>query len=379
MLIFHRFILLYTTFLAFCVLYALQPLLPVLSHSFSVSAEQATLVISITLLPLALAPILYGFILESISAVRILKVSVLLLALSEGMAYWVTDFSMLLGLRFLQGLLLPAILTAVMTYISSTSNVHTVRKHLGYYIAATILGGFLGRLMSGVIATYMDWRWHFLLLTAALLSAWGLLFLLHKDSRLHWSQPSWYRLHQVFAQPFYLKLYGIIFLVFFCFASVLNILPFRLQSLSNNLSSLSISLVYSGYLIGIVLALSSFHLSRYLGGIVPSVRWGLAAYSLAIALLLWGQLWTIYATLFLFCAGMFWTHSLLSGWLNQHINAHRGMANGLYVASYYAGGVCGSYFPTLIYIRWGWSHYVLSLLLLSATAVGISVYLRDNE
>ena len=56
------------------------------------------------------------------------------------------------------GLCLPALFTALMTFVASSATAETLRQSLAWYIAATILGGFAGRALSGLVASVWDWR-----------------------------------------------------------------------------------------------------------------------------------------------------------------------------------------------------------------------------
>lgn len=103
------------TFVAFCTLYTPQPLLPLLAAEFSVSPGDAGLLMTVTLLPLGIAPVLYGYFLQAIPARLMLSVALSLLMLNQFAFYLVDEFWQLIVLRATQGLLLPAIFTALMT------------------------------------------------------------------------------------------------------------------------------------------------------------------------------------------------------------------------------------------------------------------------
>ena len=53
---------------------------------------------------------------------------------------WSNTYSVLLGIRAIQGVLIPAILTSLMSYISFITPKDKVQQAIGYYIGATILG-----------------------------------------------------------------------------------------------------------------------------------------------------------------------------------------------------------------------------------------------
>ena len=65
-------IILVSTVLTISALYVPQPLLPVLAEQFSVSREMAALLTTIVFIPLSLAPLVYGYLLEAVPAKHIL-------------------------------------------------------------------------------------------------------------------------------------------------------------------------------------------------------------------------------------------------------------------------------------------------------------------
>ncbi len=75
-----------------------------------------------------------------------------------------------MALRLVQGLLIPAMLTSLMTYISQVTAKSDIARAMAWYIAATILGGFAGRAFSGLIASLLHWRFSFLFLGLPCLS-----------------------------------------------------------------------------------------------------------------------------------------------------------------------------------------------------------------
>ena len=116
-----------TTFLTFCTLYAPQPLLPLLSAEFGVSPTDSALLITVTLVPLGLAPIVYGYFLQAIPARTMLRTAVFGLIINQLAFFAVTEFWHLVVLRLIQGLLMPAIFTSLMTYCATMAPTGKVR------------------------------------------------------------------------------------------------------------------------------------------------------------------------------------------------------------------------------------------------------------
>jgi len=353
------------TLLTLSALYAPQPLLPVLSAEFGVSRDAAAFLTTIAFIPLSIAPLLYGYMLQSVSPRRMLRISLLLLGLSEFAFAAAGNFPLLVGLRLLQGLLVPAMLTALMTYVSQSSKEADVQRSMAIYIAATILGGFLGRLCSGGLATLFGWRSSFLLLGLSLLGCAWLLRQLKDVSQVQLARARPQLLWQVLRVGFFLRTYLAVFCLFLVFAAVMNYLPFRLTELSEQASELRIGLMYSGYLMGVVTSLSAVRITRRCGGAVTAMLIGFSCYLIAIAGLSGSSVASLFADMFFFCGSMFLVHATASGWLNRSAGSHKGVVNGLYIAFYYAGGAVGSSVPGPIYSQYGWQGVVFVLLLIA--------------
>ena len=78
----HLLQLLISSVVIFFVLYAPQPILPLLSTQFAVSPATAGSLMTATMLPLAIAPLFYGLFLATKNPLKTLKITMLLLALS---------------------------------------------------------------------------------------------------------------------------------------------------------------------------------------------------------------------------------------------------------------------------------------------------------
>jgi YNFM family putative membrane transporter len=76
----------------------------------------------------------------------------------------------------------------------------------------------------------------------------------------------------------------------------------------------------------------------------------------------------IFTFVFCMCAGFFLSHSLLTAYLNHHTSGRKGIVNGLYIASYYAGGALGGWLPGYVYRGAGWQVFLASLLVMLGCA-----------
>ncbi|HBR96725.1 MAG TPA: MFS transporter [Gammaproteobacteria bacterium] len=365
----EKHILLVTACLAFCALYAPQPILPGLAAHFGVSHSQISLLISASLLPLGLAPILYGYLIEAVPARLLLFWALLILAVSQIAFAFANDYSVLLASRIVQGFCFPAIFTAVTTYFSAAAEQASVRRVMSTYVATTIVGGFAGRFSSGLISDIVDWRATFVVLGLALFACMLAIAKLPATTRIDFSRIDIRAAKRVLEQGVFRHGLLTIFFAFFVFAAMLNGLPFRLKDIDPTISDLMIALVYAGYIYGVMIAVSSARISQILGGDISTMRLG--AVLLAIATAAFGATGVLLSLLnmLLFVTGMFLIHAVLAGYLNHQAAENKGMLNGLYISFYYLGGAAGSWLPTLIYGHYGWSAFIGGLLVLCGACV----------
>ena len=358
------------TVLSFCTLYTPQPILPLLSAEFGVSPADSALLITLTLAPLGLAPIVYGYFLQAIPARSMLRCAVFLLIIDQLAFFAATEFWHLLALRFIQGLLLPAIFTALMTYCATMAPPGKVRRNMGLYIGATILGGFLSRALGGLLAQLLGWHWMFVVVGLLLVPLWFALRYTDPDAEINFQRLDLRSIRRVLANPLYRNCYLVLFGVFLVFAGILNLLPFRLAEINPAIGPLGISLSYTGYLICVPIAIISARLIQAFGGVRRALLTGLAINFTGLSAYLLPNPTALFATMFIFAAGMFFIHSVLSGLVNELATEHKGVVNGLYVSVYYLSGALGSWLPGPVYLQLGWTPFVLLAgLLLGGAAV----------
>lgn len=371
-------IIIFAAVLTISALYAPQPLLPILAAEFSVSRDLAASLTTVAMIPLSLAPLAYGYILQSVSARRMLQVSLLLLAGSEILFAQANSFSLLIALRILQGLLIPAMLTALMTYVSQMSTGTSIQRSMAIYIAATILGGFLGRTISGALATQFGWRSSFVVLAVSMFGCFVLLARLKSSSVIEMARPRPELVWKILRQPLFLRCYLGIFCLFLVFAAMMNFIPFRLTEISRQASSLQIGLMYSGYLMGLTCSLLAVRIGRLLGGEVRAMITGFGLFGLTLIGFAWPNPPLLFVMMFLFCGAMFLVHATASGWLNKLAGGSKGVVNGLYVAFYYGGGVVGSSVPGFIYHGYGWSGFLYALAVVALSGCLLIVSCRGH-
>lgn len=376
------FPLLLAAFLSIAVLYAPQPLLPYFAAVYDITEPRAALVVAVVLVPLSMAPLSFGALLQRFAPEQVLRASLALLALLVAGQGLTPAFGLLIGLRLLQGVAVAAILTALMTYIATMARAGTMTRIMAGYVAATILGGLLGRVLAGVVATYASWNVFSLVLSAALMLGAGLLSRLDPAPPQHAKEPARRaRFRDILQGPRYVRTYTLIFCLYFGFSAFMNFLPFRLQDIQPGASGVMTGLLYSGYVAGIAVSIKAPALADWLGGEAVAAVLGTATGLGGLIVAGIGAPWALFGAVVLMCMAMFLTHSIAAGWINRAGGARGSLINGLYVAVYYAGGVLGAYVPGFVYERAGWIPFlgVLGLLMAGALAAALRWWRIDGR
>lgn len=358
-------IVLCATFLAFCALYIPQPLLPTLSTTFSISSTSAAWMISQPLLCLALAPLFVGPLLNRASAQRVLLLSVLSLGALLVACLAADSFLVLLLLRGGQSLMFPLIFTAAVTYCSRAGEQSAVATRVATYIATTIVGGLAGRLLGGFLGEAIGWRETLAVTGVGLLLVAVPIALVVRDSSLAGVSGDRSGTASVLRDPVNQAGFALIAAVFFAFSASLNALPFRLVDIDPAVSPSLISLVYLGYIVGVVIALNLQRIIRRLGGEIRTLGLALVTFVAGLVALSVPHVGWLMVTGFVTCAGMFTMHATLTGFLNSRAGGDTSVVNGLYISIYYMAGSLGSLLPLWIYRHSDWSVFLLSIVLVS--------------
>lgn len=355
--------------LAFFVLYGPQPLLPRMTELFAVSESASAFLMTVALLPMAIAPIAYGAALARTSCRRVLLISIAGLGLVTVLFPLADTYSSAVIFRLAQGLLLPAVLTAMMTAVSGTTSPASMQVAMSGYIAATVGGGMVGRLLAGGLATYASWQLFFVLTGLALLATLPALWRLPESGATTTAPLNTERLRQAWRGDGNWRIYIGVGCLFFVFVGVLNFLPFRIKAIRPEASDLVIAVLYSGYAVGMVAALGANRVILSLGTPARALCFGFALFIVSLVPLLLDTLLPLFMTIFPLCFGMFLVHALASRRVNRNVDGGSGLVNGIYVSSYYTGGVLGSYLPGLAFERWGWDSMLVLLGLVAATGL----------
>ena len=367
------YIVIYCIIIILSVMYATQPIQPLLAKQFNVSIIKASQFTAVIMLFLAISPIIYGYILEKINVKKMLINSSIILFITNIFLGLATSYELFLFFRVIEALVVPAILTSLMSILANIDK-ENIKFNMSIYVASTVFGGLVGRIFSGFIATNLSYEFVFYSLSLAILVSIYFISKLSYEGEATISKPKITDVMEILKDKRFLIIYFLMFCVFFVFSGVLNILPFRVKEISSNVSEFQISLLYLGYGMGILISLNSSKIVKFFKNELNTILFGLIFFLFITIFLIQENIIFIFLLIFLFCVGMFTVHTVSTGLANSMKESQKSLTSGMYLSFYYLGGALGSFLPSIIYEKFGWNVviYMFCIILLITFILVIS-------
>lgn len=364
----NLFIVIYSIIIILSVMYATQPLQPLLADKFNISIIKASQFTAIIMLFLAISPIIYGYILEKVCAKKMLSIATFILLITNIFLGFSNSYESFLFFRILEAIVTPAILTALMSILANIDK-DNIKFNMSIYVASTVFGGLIGRVFSGFIATNLSYEYVFYSLSFALFIALILIQKLSYEGDANIVKPKLKDISDILKDKRFVLVYFLMFCMFFVFAGVLNVLPFRVKDIASNMNEFQISLLYLGYGMGILVSLSSKKIVTFFKNEYNTIFYSLLFFMFISIFLLSTDILFLFIVLFLFCIGMFTIHTVSTGLANSMKSSQKALTSGMYLSFYYFGGASGSFVPSIIYEKYGWDVmiycFILILILMS--------------
>jgi MFS transporter, YNFM family, putative membrane transport protein len=363
-------------FSAFLHLYATQSLLPLLRQVFHASRVEVSLTVSATTIAVALAAPVIGLLADSLGRKRIIVFAAFGLTIPTFLAATASGLYELVGWRFAQGLFMPAIFAVTVAYISEEWDRDRVGSVMAAYITGNILGGVLGRFLSGVIAAQWGWRGSFLVL--------GCLNFLSGAAIWAWlpNSQSFQRELKISAltanvmlhlrNPKLWAAYAVGFNVLFSNVSTFTYVNFYLAAPPFRLGTAALGSVFFVYLLG---ALVTPIVGRWMGRVGYRVTLAIAILtaSSGVCMTLNPTLWVIILGLAISAAGIFVCQSAANSYIGMVSGQGKATAAGLYIAFYYLGGSIGAIAPGFAWSAGGWPACVAMIISIQFLTAGLAL------
>ncbi|MBI1198000.1 MAG: MFS transporter [Phenylobacterium sp.] len=368
-------------FLTLVDLFAAQAILPTLAKMYAVAPSAMGVAVNASTIGMAAAGLVVALVSHRLPRRGGIWVSLALLAIPTALLAHAPDLATFTALRIVQGVFMSAAFTLTMAYLSEQNTGAATAGALAAYITGNVASNLAGRLVSSSVAAVAGVAVNFYVFAALNLAGAALVFLTLTGAPAmgvamgEMRRSALARIAAHFGNRCLVASFGIGFCVLFAFLGTFTYVNFVLAAPPLSLKPMALGLVYFVFLPSMV--------TTPLAGAVAS-RFGprptfFASLGLAVAglpLLLAGAIVPVIAGLTMVGVGTFFAQATATGFVGRAARTDRAAASGIYLASYYLGGLAGAAVLGQVYDRLGWPAAVAVVGISLIAAAGLAALLR---
>jgi len=346
-------------FLTLVDLFAAQAILPTLAKMYAVSPSAMGVAVNASTFGMAAAGLVVALISHKLPRRGGIWVSLALLAIPTTLLAHAPDLATFTALRVVQGLFMSAAFTLTMAYLSEQNTGAATAGALAAYITGNVASNLVGRLVASTVVSAAGVAVNFYVFAALNLAGAALVFLtLQKAPAIgvamgEMRKSAFARIAAHFQNRCLVASFGIGFCVLFAFLGTFTYVNFVLAAKPLSLGPMALGLVYFVFLPSMITTpLAGNVASRF--GPRPTFFVSLGLAVAGLPLLLAGTIAPVIAGLAIVGVGTFFAQATATGFVGRAAKSDRAAASGIYLASYYLGGLAGAAVIGQVYDRLGW-------------------------
>jgi predicted MFS family arabinose efflux permease len=362
-------------FLTVVDLFATQAILPALTHAYGTSPAVMSFAVNASTIGMAVAGLAMAVIGRRIDRRIGILLSLLLLSIPTLLLSTMPSIPVFTGLRILQGLCMATAFTLTLAYVAETSSSSEAISAVAAYITGNVASNLFGRLLSAAVADHFGLAWNFAVFAA--LNLCGALLVFVALRRKAAKRTGGIAMMSAFSawldnvRDRSLRAALILgFCILFAFIGTFTYVNFLLVRQPFGLGMMGLGFVYFVFLPSVATTPLAGPIARRFGVRVTGAA-ALFFAALGLPLLLLPTLSAVLLGLVLVSVGTFFAQAIATGFVGRAARADRAAASGMYLASYFLGGLIGSALLGQAFDRFGWSACVTGIGL--ALFVGIAM------
>ena len=363
-------------FLTLVDLFATQAILPTLAARYDATPAQTGLAVNATTLGMAVASLAVAFFSRRIDRRVGVVASLAALAIPTALLALAPNLQTFAALRVAQGLCMASAFVLTLAYLGEHTSARNVAGAFAAYITGNVASNLIGRLSAAFFTDHLGLGGNFL--AFAILNLAGALLaarFLERAPRMARADVTddhpltvWRR-H--LATPGLAAAFAVGFCILFAFVGAFSFVNFVLARPPHGLGMMQIGLVYLVFLPSIATTALGGRLAGRYG--TRTVAFGaLALAAIGAAALVSQTTGWVLAGLALLAVGAFLAQAVTTGFVGRAARADRGAANGLYLGSYFTGGLAGSAALGAAFDMAGWGACVAGVVAALAIAAGLT-------
>jgi MFS transporter, YNFM family, putative membrane transport protein len=369
-----------TAFLTVVDLFATQAILPSLVQHYQVSPAAMGFAVNASTMGMAASGLVVALFSRRIDRRLGILVSLALLAMPTALLAIAPGLGTFTLLRIVQGLFMASAFTLTLAYLGEEYGAADAAAAFAAYITGNVASNLIGRLVSAALADHFGLAANFYIF--ALLNLAGAVlvyFTVHRTPPMKSMGPV--ALSPLATWAVHLRNgpltagFGIGFCILFAFIGTFTYVNFVLTRPPLSLGPMQLGFVYFVFLPSIFTTpLAGAAAQRY--GTQTTLWGGLATAVLGLPLLATPSLAVVLAGMVLVGVGTFFAQATATGFVSRAATTDRGAASGIYLASYFAGGLVGSAVLGQAFDRLGWGACVIGVGLALVMAAALASKLR---
>jgi YNFM family putative membrane transporter len=364
-----------TAFLTLVDLFATQAILPSLKQAYGASSAEIGFAVNACTIGMAIAGVAMAMLSSRIDRRFGVLLSLALLAIPTALLAFTTDLAVFTALRIAQGLFMSSAFTLMLAWLGEHSSARDSAALFAAYITGNVASNLFGRMLAAGLVDVFGLAPNFLVFSALnLLGAVLVYFSLQATTPM--TGPGGHERPMSAAWSSHLRNprlragFAIGFLILFAFVGTFTFVNFALVARPFSLDQMSLGIVYLVFLPSLLTTpLAAAFARRF--GTLRGLQVGLLIAATGLPLLVSNVLAGALAGMALIAVGTFMAQAIATAFIGQTAEGDRGSASGLYLASYFLGGLAGSAVLGQVYDRWGWTACVLGI----GVALGLALLL----
>ncbi|MFZ1106863.1 MAG: MFS transporter [Rhodomicrobium sp.] len=372
------------SFLTLVDLFAAQAILPTLAAAYRVSPAAISLAVNASTFGMAAAGFAVALLSHRIDRHKGIIVSLALLAIPTMLLALQPSLPVFAALRVTQGVFMSAAFTLTLAYLAENSCPNMLAGALAAYVTGNVASNLLGRLMSAALAGHYGLTANFLVFAGLNLSGAVLVFaaLEKAGDRVEPAAETggmdkgaaWF---EHLKNPSLAAAFATGFLILFAFIGAFSFVSFVLMREPLALGQMSVGFVSFVFAPALVFTPVAGRLANKIGPVL-ALRVSFVLAIAALPLLLAPYLSWVLLGLALAAVGTFGAQAIATGLVGRLAHTNRGAASGLYLASYYLGGLAGTAILGRVFDTLGWPATVAAIGGALTVALLLTVWLTPG-
>lgn len=367
-------------FLTLVDLFATQAILPSLVRHYGVSPAAMGFAVNACTIGMALSGLAIALLGRRLDRRKGVVACLVLLAGPTVLLAHAPNLEIFTLLRVVQGVFMSAAFTLTLAYLSERAGEGP--GSIAAYVTGNVASNLFGRLLSAAVADHLGLASNFYVFAclnlAGAVLAWTVLT---RSADRMGSRPAASPMGMIAGWRDHLAnanlraAFAIGFCILFAFIGIFTYVNFVLVRAPFALDAMSLGFVYLVFVPSIMTTPLAGRGARLFG--TRRAFWAsLAAAAVGLPFLLASNLIALLAGLALVGAGTFFAQAVATGFVGRMATRDRAAANGIYLASYFLGGLVGSVVLGLVFMRHDWPGCVAAIGLSLAVAALLGVRLK---